>query len=60
MKTIDRTERLGGAPFEIEEIEPMIYPAPLEGNERLAAIVEDRVSELAAERARMMRRPLES
>jgi hypothetical protein len=48
MKTIDRMERLGGAPFEIEEIEGMIYPSPLDGDEKLAAIVEDRASELAA------------
>src|SRR5271165_5833272 len=48
VKTIDRMERLRGAPFEIEEIEGMNYPAPLEGDEKLAAIIEDRAPELAA------------
>jgi hypothetical protein len=47
MKAIDRMERFRGAPFEIDEIEEMIYLEPLEGDEKLAAIVEDRVSELA-------------
>jgi hypothetical protein len=31
-------EHLGGAPFGIEEIKGMIYPAPLEGDQKLAAI----------------------
>jgi hypothetical protein len=38
VNTIDRMEHLGGAPFGIEEIKGMIYPAPLEGDQKLAAI----------------------
>jgi len=41
-------ERFRGAPFEIDEIEEKIDLEPFEDNEKLAAIVEDRVSELAA------------
>jgi hypothetical protein len=48
MKTIDRMERLGGAPFEIGEIEETIDLEPLDGGEKLAAIVEERASQLAA------------
>ncbi|MBV8103863.1 MAG: hypothetical protein JO223_04415 [Hyphomicrobiales bacterium] len=48
MKRIDRMERFRGAPFEIDEIEEKIDLEPFEDNEKLAAIVEDRVSELAA------------
>jgi hypothetical protein len=48
VKTTDRMELLGGAPFGIEEIEGMIYPAPPEGDGKLAAIIEDRAPELAA------------
>jgi hypothetical protein len=48
MKRIDRIERFRGAPFEIDEIEEMIYLQPLEGDQELAAIVEERASELAA------------
>jgi hypothetical protein len=48
MKTMNRMERFRGAPFEIDEVEEMIDLEPLEGDEKLAAIVEDRVSELAA------------
>jgi hypothetical protein len=48
MKEIDRMERFRGAPFEIDEIEEMIYLETLAGDEKLAAIVEDKVSELAA------------
>ena len=48
MKTIDRVERIRGAPFEIEEIEEMIDLEPLEGDAKLAAVVEDKSSELAA------------
>jgi len=48
MKMIDRIKRSRGALFQIEEIEGMICPEPLEGDEKLAAIVEDRVSQLAA------------
>jgi hypothetical protein len=48
MKTIDRVERTRGAPFEIDEIEEMVYLEPLEGDARLIAVVEDKSSELAA------------
>jgi hypothetical protein len=48
MKTIDRVERTRGAPFEIDEIEQMVYLEPLEGDAKLAAVVEDKSSELAA------------
>jgi len=48
MKTIDRMERLRGAPFAIDEIEEIFDLEPLEGDEKLAANVEDKVSELAA------------
>ena len=48
MKTIDRFERIRGAPFEIHEIEEMIYLEPLEGDAKLAAVVEDKSSQLAA------------
>lgn len=48
MKTIDRIERLRGAPFKILEIQEMNYPGPLEGDEKLAAIVEERSPQLAA------------
>ena len=48
MKTIDRVERTRGAPFEIDEIEEMIDLEPLEGDAKLAAVVEDKSSELAA------------
>jgi hypothetical protein len=44
VKTIDRMERLGGAPFGIEEINAMTYPTPLEGDEKLAAIIEGQSS----------------
>ena len=40
MKTIDRVERTRGAPFEIDEIEEMIYLEPLEGDAKLAAAVD--------------------
>jgi hypothetical protein len=48
VNTIDRMEHLGGAPFEIEEIEGMIYPPPFDGDEKLAAIIENGAPELAA------------
>jgi hypothetical protein len=48
MKMLDRMERSRGALFQIEEIEEMICPGPLEGDEKLAAIIEDRVSDLTA------------
>lgn len=48
MKTIDRVERTRGAPFEIDEIEEMVYLETLEGDAKLAAVVEDKSSELAA------------
>ena len=48
MKTIDRVERTRGAPFEIDEIEEMIDLEPLEGDAKLAAVVEDKSSALAA------------
>jgi hypothetical protein len=48
MKIIDRFERIRGAPFEIDEIEEMIDLEPLEGDAKLAAVVEDKSSELAA------------
>jgi hypothetical protein len=48
MKTVDRMERFGSAPFEIDEIEEIIDLEPLEGDEKLAAIVEERASQLAA------------
>jgi hypothetical protein len=48
MKTIDRVERTRGAPFEIDEIEEMVYLEPLEGDAKLVAVVEDKSSELAA------------
>ncbi len=41
-------ERFRGAPFEIDEIEEIIDLEPLEGDEKLAAIVEERASQLAA------------
>jgi hypothetical protein len=47
MKTIDRVERIRGAPFEIDEIEEMIYLEPLEADAKLAAVVEDESSRLA-------------
>ncbi len=47
MKTIDRLEHIRGAPFEIDEIEEMIYLEPLEGDAKLAAVVEDKSSRLA-------------
>ena len=40
MKTIDRVERTRGAPFEIDEIEEMIDLEPLEGDTKLAAVVD--------------------
>ena len=48
MKTIDRVERTRGEPFEIDEIEEMVYLETLEGDAKLAAVVEDKSSELAA------------
>jgi len=48
MKTIDRVERIRGAPFEIDEIEELSHLEPLEGDAKLAAIAEDKSSELAA------------
>src|SRR5271166_2232172 len=48
MKEIDRMERFRGAPFEIDEIEEMIYLQPLERDEKFAAIIEERTSQLAA------------
>jgi hypothetical protein len=48
MKTIDRFECIRGTPFEIHEIEEMIDLEPLEGDAKLAALVEDKSSELAA------------
>jgi hypothetical protein len=48
MKTIDRVGRIQGAPFEVVEIEEMIHLEPLEGDAKLAAVVEDNSSELAA------------
>jgi hypothetical protein len=48
MKTIDRMERLRDAPFAIDEIEEMIRLEPLEGDEKLAAIVEEKALQLAA------------
>jgi hypothetical protein len=47
MKTIDRVERTRGAPSEIDEIEEMVYLEPLEGDAELAAVVEDKSTELA-------------
>jgi hypothetical protein len=37
-----------GAPFEIDEIEELSHLEPLEGDAKLAAIAEDKSSELAA------------
>ena len=48
MKTIDRVERTRGAPLGIDEIEEMVYLEPLDGDAKLAAVVEDKSSELAA------------
>ena len=48
MKTIDRVERARGAAFEIDEIEELVHLEPLEGDAKLAAVVEDKSSELAA------------
>jgi hypothetical protein len=48
MKTIDRVERTRGAPLGIDEIEEMVYLEPLDGDAKLAAIVEDKSTELAA------------
>jgi len=48
MKTIDRAERLRGAPFDIEDIEEMICLEPLERDEKLAAIVDEEAFQLAA------------
>jgi hypothetical protein len=47
MKTIDRLELSRGAPFEIDEIEQMVYLEPPKGDARLAAVVEDKSFELA-------------
>ena len=48
MKTIDRVERTRGTPFEINEIEEMIDLEPLQGDAKLAVILEEKISELAA------------
>jgi hypothetical protein len=60
MKMIDRIERLRSAPFKVAEIEEMIYPEPLEGEQKLAAVIEEKASQLAAldryERSALSRR----
>jgi len=48
IETIYRVGRLRGAPFEIDDVEDMISPRPLEGEQELAAILGERVSQLAA------------
>jgi hypothetical protein len=48
MKEIDQMERFRGAPFEIDEIEEVIYLQPLERDEKFAAIIGERASQLAA------------
>jgi hypothetical protein len=45
MKKIDRIERLRSAAFKIQEV---ICPEPPEGEQKLAAIIEERASQLAA------------
>jgi hypothetical protein len=47
MKMIDRVERARGAEFEIDEIEELAHLEPLEGDAKLAAVVEDKSAELA-------------
>jgi hypothetical protein len=44
----DHIERLRSAPFKVAEIEEMIYPEPLEGEQKLAAAIEEKASQLAA------------
>ena len=48
MKTIDRLERARGGAFQIDEIEKLVHLEPLEGDAKLAAVVEDKSAELAA------------
>jgi len=48
LKMSERIERLRGAPSAINEIEEMCHFEPLEGDEKHAAILRERVSQLAA------------
>jgi hypothetical protein len=48
MKMIDRIQRLQSPPFKVAELEEMTYPESLEGEEKLAAIIEEKASQLAA------------
>jgi hypothetical protein len=48
MRMIDRFERIFGRPFDLDDIEPLPDPKPLDDGQKFATIVEDRVRELAA------------
>jgi hypothetical protein len=48
MWRIDRTERILGKPFDLDDIEPLIDLKPLKDEERFPTIVEDRIRELTA------------
>jgi hypothetical protein len=48
MKTIDRLERARSGAFQIDEIEKLVHLEPLEGDAKLASILEEKISEFAA------------
>jgi hypothetical protein len=48
MRKIDRVQRILGKSFDLDDIDGLIELKPLEGDEKFATVVEDRVRELAA------------
>jgi hypothetical protein len=48
MRKIDRVQRILGKSFDLADIDGLIDLKPLEGDEKFATVVEDRVRELAA------------
>jgi hypothetical protein len=48
MRRIDRTQRILGKSFALDDLEPLIDLKPLKDEKRFPTIVEDRIRELAA------------